>query len=174
MSPAPEHTRAIDLAVRWLLGPRRCSVAFGELQVGACPIVFDAIGWTKIGDSHAVEVKVTRDDFHADARKKIARKSPLDAPGRFRWYVTPAGLVRPDEVPDQWGLAVVRAKGDGLRVVKEPSQIRIGSVGDDRERILLVAALRRHALRIDFDPERGRFESYDSVLEKRTGHTLPG
>jgi len=35
--------------------------------------------------------------------------------GRFRYYATPKGLIRPDELPDKWGL--IEVSGSGLRIV---------------------------------------------------------
>lgn len=86
----------------------------------------DVFELTEAGYFREYEVKVSRPDFRADAdkrkwlwdergslasREKVAKHDLLDqrspnGPTRF-WYVTPAGLVAPDEVPPWAGLIQV-------------------------------------------------------------------
>lgn len=62
----------------------------------------DAIGWRNNGASILVECKASRSDFFAD-RKKFHNVANCSM-GSYRFYLTPAGLVRPAEVPEPWGL----------------------------------------------------------------------
>lgn len=66
------------------------------------------------------EIKVTRSDFKHDAVKTVKHdayktRAPRPfVPNRF-YYVTPEGLVQPDEVPDYAGLLWVRPFPAGSR-----------------------------------------------------------
>lgn len=80
---------------------RACSFAMVEAPgTGEEP---DAIGffgghWTQV-----VECKASRADFMAD-RKKFHRRHGASGMGYYRWFLTPKGLVRPEELPEKWGL----------------------------------------------------------------------
>jgi hypothetical protein len=110
----------------------------------------DAIGW-KQGGRHSilVEVKVSRADFHRD-KKKAHRANPWMGLGQERWYFTPPGLVRPDELPPNWGLAeagprVVR------KIVKPPKLERYDMSVMRREIGLLFSAMRKVTLGVPPD-----------------------
>lgn len=57
-----------------------------------------------------IEVKVSRSDFRANARKRAEM-------GNFRWFLVPQGLVSPEEIPDGWGL--LYCDGKDVTVVKQ-------------------------------------------------------
>ena len=102
------HDDLVRRAVRWLRKTRGCGVVFAEM-VTAAPMIPDAIGWCMAGQwSVLVEAKASRSDFFAD-RKKCHFGAP-DSPGQERWYITPKGLVQPDELPAEWGLLECSAK----------------------------------------------------------------
>ena len=63
----------------------------------------DVIGWKGRCRSVLIECKVSRADFLAD-REKPFRKDPSLGMGCERFYLTPAGLIRPAELPGKWGL----------------------------------------------------------------------
>jgi hypothetical protein len=96
----------------------------------------DAIGWGPFS-SVLVECKVSRADFAADLRKVHRRAG--HTMGNYRWYLTPAGLLTPDEVPDRWGLAEIQ----GRRVVKVKQCACDGNANWRYERGLLLSALQR-------------------------------
>ena len=52
---------------------------------------------------------MSRSDFHRD-KKKHFRRNPWQGMGQERWYLTPAGLLKPSDLPEDWGLAEVRGK----------------------------------------------------------------
>jgi hypothetical protein len=56
-----------------------------------------------------VETKVTRQDFLND-RKKTFRAEPSQGVGKYRYYACPEGLIKPEELPERWGLIYVRDK----------------------------------------------------------------
>lgn len=79
----------------------------------------DAIGWKNHGWSILVECKVSRADFLADL-KKPHRVNPDGGMGQTRYFLTPPGLLKVDELPATWGLLEVR--GRFVRVVHEPEK----------------------------------------------------
>lgn len=65
---------------------------------------------------HVFEVKVSRSDFKAE----LADLTKWKAVGQyadFFWLACPVGLVRPDEVPSEWGL--MELTKSGLRIKKQ-------------------------------------------------------
>lgn len=145
------HSELVDRAVRWLRGTRRCRLVYAEI-VTSMPLVPDAIGWGTFDRSELVEVKVSRSDYHRD-RRKMAHQCGI-LPGRMRWYLTPPGLLRPDELPLGWGLVEAGAR---MRVVR--TAVAFAATVDmlRTETGILASAARRHELGVPFDAERGRF-----------------
>jgi hypothetical protein len=89
----------------------------------------DAIGWLRSGVSLLIECKASRGDFLSDAVKPSRRSGKSGVPGSpaltvpkpelkptrkteglgaYRFYLTPSGLLRPDELPEGWGLLELR------------------------------------------------------------------
>ena len=66
----------------------------------------DAILFNSYG-SFMIEVKITRSDFLKDAKKPF-RVTPRLGVGKYRYYACPEGLIKPEELPDGWGLIYVR------------------------------------------------------------------
>lgn len=135
-----EHARLCALARRWLLRPgsaggHGCAIAVTEgWGEGAAEIV-DAIGWRRAcvdRGAIVVEVKTSRADFLADARKPH-RSDPSKGVGRFRYYLCPEGLIAPEELPNRWGLLYVTSR-DVIRAVAGPA-----------------ATLRKHAGALEVD-----------------------
>lgn len=62
-----------------------------------------------------IEVKTSHADFLADKKKwwrgDAAKEMGLQA-GTFRWFLCPEGVIKPEELPDGWGLLY----WDGKRV----------------------------------------------------------
>jgi hypothetical protein len=94
------HSELCRRAQRWLR-----SVGCGVTAVDLATIAGeqpDVIGW-RYGLTVLCEVKVSRGDFLAD-RKKPWRARPGIGMGDWRFYVAPAGMLQPDEIPEGWGL----------------------------------------------------------------------
>lgn len=160
VAPVPDlsHRDLVGRAIAWLRGTRGCLVAYAELStVASC--VPDAIGWRTRG-SELVEVKVSRSDFRRDAMKPAHRAGLL--PGNMRWYLTPAGMLRPEEIPEGWGL--VEATEARIRIVRAAPFLELTSAGSATERMMLVSVARRHGLGVQFDPVSGRFAPAGSEL----------
>ncbi|MEB8381453.1 adenylosuccinate synthase [Acinetobacter junii] len=71
-----------------------------------------------------LEAKTSRSDFLAD-KKKPHRIDPATGIGKWRYFICPTDLIKPDELPDLWGLIYVSESGrckyikGALAVVKD-------------------------------------------------------
>ena len=140
------HAHLVKLAEGWLRRAYRCGVILSE-QVCASGETPDVIGWKGQCRSVMVECKVSRADFLADAEKPWRRQPEL-AVGCERWYLTPAGLIRAEELPRGWGLLEVH--GRKVRVaVKASRKSQRCEQGLMHEMNLLLASLRRVEVRIE-------------------------
>jgi len=138
------HAQLVDRAVRWLRS-YRCGVVLSE-QACVSGEMPDAIGWKQACHSVLVECKVTRSDFLAD-RDKPFRKKPEKGVGSERFYLTPASLIRREELPEGWGLLELRR---GRVETIQPSAKNLRSAAGFRcEMNLLLASLRRVEVRIE-------------------------
>ena len=90
------HAQLVEIAVRWLRS-YRCGVVLSE-QACASGEMPDAIGWKRACHSVLVECKVSRTDFWAD-QEKLFRRKPETGLGCERFYMAPAGMLRPEELP---------------------------------------------------------------------------
>ena len=138
------HAQLVEKAVRWLRH-YRCGVVLSE-QACVSGEMPDAIGWKRACRSVLVECKVTRADFLVD-RSKPFRLKPEQGVGSERFYLTPAGLVRSEELPAGWGLLEVR--GRGLEMVHLSAKNLRSAIGFGYEMNLLLASLRRVEVRIE-------------------------
>jgi hypothetical protein len=86
----------------------------GHCGCGESP---DYLGWNSKGASTLIEVKVSRSDFLADA-KKPWRRNPNYALGRYRYYACPNGLIKKEDLPEGWGLIYVSNYGYARKQVK--------------------------------------------------------
>lgn len=112
------HKQLTEIAVKWLKrshsqkGPG-CHVAVSECRSGWSDEIPDAIGFRAAGKNDGsviVEVKVSRSDFLADA-KKPHRNGSVIGLGNWRYYLCPEGVIKRDEIPDNWGLLYVNNRG---------------------------------------------------------------
>ena len=65
-----------------------------------------------------LEVKRTRGDFLREMKKPAKRKW-VEENFHETYFVVPAGLVKPEEVPESWGLLMATKDGKKLRQVKQ-------------------------------------------------------
>ncbi|VAW91923.1 hypothetical protein MNBD_GAMMA23-194 [hydrothermal vent metagenome] len=112
------HKELTELAVKWLKRPQSqkgpgCHVAVSECRSGWSDEIPDAIGFRAAGKNDGsiiVEVKISRSDFLADA-KKSHRNGSVKGLGNWRYYLCPEGVIKPNEIPDNWGLLYVNNRG---------------------------------------------------------------
>ena len=146
------HSSLVLIAAQWLRKNMRCGVVFEEF-VTAISEIPDAFG-LRSDYSILIECKASRSDFLAD-RKKIFRQMPEHGIGDFRLFLCPTGLIRPDELPEHWGLLYY--DGEKVKRIRAPkgntwmSQQEFRFQKNHRnEYRLLYSALRRIELRGDF------------------------
>jgi hypothetical protein len=159
------HAQLVEKAVRWLRH-YRCGVVLSE-QACVSGEMPDAIGWKRANHSVLVECKITRADFLAD-RAKPFRSKPERGVGCERFYLTPANLVRPEELPTGWGLLELR--GRGIEMIHLSAKNLRTATGLRYEMNLLLASLRRVEVRIepqsitDFLKWKNRMAEYNRGL----------
>ncbi|HKU21775.1 MAG TPA: hypothetical protein VLC12_06540 [Terriglobales bacterium] len=139
------HAQMVSLAIDWLRR-YRCGVVLSE-QACASGEMPDAIGWKGKCRSVVVECKVSRADFLADRGKPFRQNSEI-ALGCERFYMAPAGLIAPPELPAGWGL--LECVGRKVEMtVKPPRRSLRSPAGMEHEMNLLLASLRRVEIRIE-------------------------
>ena len=139
------HAQMVARAVDWLRR-YRCGVVLSE-QACASGEVPDAIGWKGKCHSVVVECKVSRADFLADRCKPFRENSEI-ALGCERFYLVPAGLIAPQELPPAWGLLECAGRRVETRVKPGRRSLRTPA-GLEYEMNLLLASLRRVEIRIE-------------------------
>jgi len=164
---SPSHALLVEKAVEWLRTRYRCGVILSE-QYCSTGEVPDAIGWKKQSRSVVVECKVSRADFLAD-RNKSFRQRPEEALGCERFYLAPAEMILPDELPNGWGLLEYARRE--VRLVKKPiRKSQRSEIGLMKEMNLLLASLKRVEVRIqpqtitDFLKWKNRLADYNGGL----------
>ncbi|WP_215807145.1 hypothetical protein [Aeromonas jandaei] len=117
MSEQMTHTRLSEIACAWLKRPignkgPACQIAMIEVGGLYGGERADAWGyrWGYNGGSVLVEVKVSRSDFLADA-KKPHRNGEVLGMGTYRYYMCPEGIITLDDLPYGWGLLWVNNRG---------------------------------------------------------------
>lgn len=154
MANPPTHADLVERAACWLWN--QCQLRDGSWPNGEprynhspCPMVFtemrtwgpeepDAIGFLEQGNvSVLIECKTCRRDWRRD-KKKPHRKHPERGVGAYRFYMVPAGMLTPGDMPDHWGLLSVAGRTVTIEKDAEPQERNIG--GETR---ILYSACRR-------------------------------
>lgn len=97
------HTDLIVLCSQWALKHKYAVAAITECKVKCTDEVPDVIAYKANGQATLFEIKVSHSDFKADAGKPF-RKKPDNGLGLYRYYVCPSGVIKPEELPEGWGL----------------------------------------------------------------------
>lgn len=110
------HKELVLIGERYLKNVLNCKVVIRELYSAnnGCQIP-DVIGFHS-SQSYMIECKRSRSDFFND-RKKVAHQYPNRSMGLFKYYMVPEGLIKKEELPEDWGLIYVNTKGK-YRTVK--------------------------------------------------------
>lgn len=169
MDPSKKHARLVAAAEHWLRRQYRCGIVLSE-QYCATGEVPDVIAWKGKCRSVVVEVKVSRADFLADAKKPF-RMRPEEGMGAERMYLAPEGIIRPEDLPKGWGL--LEAAGRQIQMkVKPPRTDQRTPLGVMNEMNLLLASLRRVEVRIE--PQTiTDFLKWKNRMAEYNGGTLP-
>lgn len=99
----PTHLEGCQISAKYLHKQMNCGAVFVEPNPHTNSESPDAIGFRPDGCSILIEVKVSRDDFRADA-KKPHRINPEQGMGSYRFYACPEGVIRIEDLPPKWGL----------------------------------------------------------------------
>lgn len=129
------HAELIDHAARWLQRTGH-PIIITDMTHGGGETA-DAIGWNG-ARSTLIEVKVSRADFLADA-KKWFRRMPERGMGGSRYYCAPVGLLTVSDMPPKWGL--LEWDGRAIRVTLKAQVFQ--ERGALSEIQLLTSAIRR-------------------------------
>lgn len=127
------HRALVSAAAVWL--KKKCSVVITDM-VSAAAETPDAIGFSSYR-SFLIECKASRSDFRIDSKKRS--RSEGRGMGDVRFYLAPAGLLLPTEIPKGWGLLELKEDGK-IRQSIEPDH---READKDAERTLLISAIRR-------------------------------
>jgi hypothetical protein len=141
-----------------------CAIKNHELMVpNSCLFVWEAdlLSVTRSGFIHEFEIKISRADFKADAKKdrtkllldpvltRYGRPRTVSRPNYFS-YAVPKGLISPDEAPDYAGLIYLNEFTEGhsldyriAEVIKEPKRIHSEKITDGQRRQLCRALIHR-------------------------------
>ncbi|HUN89804.1 MAG TPA: hypothetical protein VMU28_13480 [Terriglobales bacterium] len=139
------HAQLVKIAEQWLRR-YRCGIVLSEQQCSSGEMP-DAIGWKGKCRSVVVECKVSRADFLAD-RAKPWRTNPEIALGCERFYLSPRAVIRPEDLPQFWGLLEYHDRRITI-LVKPARQSQRSALGLMNEMNLLLASLRRVEVRIE-------------------------
>lgn len=143
------HSDLIQIAYRWVLR-QGAAVAFKELVTVAMETP-DVIAFGGPVPSILIEVKISRSDFKADA-KKFHRIYPEKGMGSHRIYCVPEGLLKLEELPAGWALLEV-SPTSRCKLTHRPHPVSPGArylnylftmpANVHNEQTVLVSALRR-------------------------------
>ena len=128
------HSQLVIKARHWLW-KHGYSVVITEMASGVSEEP-DAIGFCT-NHTTLIECKVSRPDFLNDKKKSHIRWK--DGMGDKRYYFTPKGMIKIEELPEGWGL--LEPHGQRIRVIK--SSDYFANKNSHGEIGLLISALRR-------------------------------
>jgi hypothetical protein len=120
MTPVEQltHDDIAEIGARWLKN-NGYKFAFHNMTSAAAGEQPDALGMKAWGESFLLEAKVSRADFLADKKKPWRSPEYGAALGDNRGYITPKGLLKPEEIPYGWWLLEVHGKNKPMvKVIK--------------------------------------------------------
>ena len=130
------HKKLVRRMAQWLKYTKRMTVVISELATRNSETP-DVIGWVGGAESILIECKVSRADFLADGKKRFRRYSNQGV-GDFRYIAIPPGIIKPDELPEKWGLLEVDSYHIKMLVKAECQE-----TSKRNECVMLMSALRR-------------------------------
>lgn len=118
-------------------------------------------------DTAIIEVKVSHADFLADQKKWWRSKDAADngrQAGNFRWYLCPEGVIKPEELPDKWGL--LYWDGKHIHAVVAPKKFENTGMADIK---ILASILRREG----FPKKIFNYRGARSTIKPKTINGIP-
>jgi hypothetical protein len=149
------HSELVALAHKWVVNNASCGFAFKELKtLNSGNEIPDVIGFGSWGHSVLIECKVSRSDFLGDHKKY--HRQPGKGMGKRRYYCCPVNIIKPEELPEGWGL--IYERNGKLKVMVHPQREIVYEYGTRKEWIehdknidsewqMMYSALRRLSLR---------------------------
>lgn len=108
------HNHLVDIGAKWLYN-QGYKVALKQLVT--CNLENpDILGFAQ-NCSFVLEAKASRADFIAD-KKKYFRRCPDAGMGLYRSFICPKNLIKPEELPENWGLIYVNYNLRPRQIVK--------------------------------------------------------
>lgn len=99
-----DHDLLVRRAERWLLNNKGCVFVLTDHLPRLHGEMPDALGFKSLAQQTVlVEVKMSRSDFLADA-KKTWRAAPYLGMGSFRYFLCPPEVIQPSDLPEGWRL----------------------------------------------------------------------
>ena len=140
MCDRTQHDELCIRAEKYLLNTLRCGFAFHELR-SMSDEEPDAIGWKDGIKTTLIECKTSRSDFQKDTKKHF-RRNPELGMGVYRYMMCPPDLIKPNELPDGWGLLYCYPKK-----IKRIVESEVHERSMKNEMLMLYTALRRLNIR---------------------------
>ncbi len=101
-----DHAWYVKVGAQWVRRAQRCRIVLTfKAAVDEEP---DVIGFGPCAKTTVIECKRSRADFKRDSLKPF-RRFPEFGMGNYRYYLSPSGLLMPDEIPSGWGLLTTDA-----------------------------------------------------------------
>lgn len=129
------HKQLCRRMALWLKNARNYSVVITERSTSAMETP-DVLGF-HAGRSLLIECKVSRADFLSD-REKSFRAYAERGMGDLRYFAAPRGIIKPEDLPANWGLLEVSD-----RQVREIVEATDQPANKKAEVLFLVSAIRR-------------------------------
>ena len=166
------HDDIAEIGANWLRH-NGYAYAFANMTSAVHGEQPDALGMNAWGESFLLEAKASRSDFLKD-KKKHWRKDG-NGIGMYRGYITPKGLLKPEEIPYGWWLLEVHGKTKPvIKVIKGEAyemgwsswDIQQGRDGDSKykSRINVMRNMNREELN-HFSKDRGAEYSFREELK---------
>ena len=117
------HTECINRVASWLrqqhqsYSSLRCKIIFKEPHGYNISKEYPDVLGTGMKNDINIECKVSRQDFIKDGKKR--HNHPF---GNYKFYACPEGLIKPEEVPEKFGLIYVDRKT--CKVIKKPEFVK--------------------------------------------------
>jgi len=122
----------------------RAGVGYGDGREGRIDVAafncWPSKGFTRV----AYEVKRSRADFRKEMENPLKRKW-VEENFHKCYFAVPSGLVKPDEVPEGWGLMVATKNGSKIREVKVAKHRKIEPLPEE----LALSTIRALAVQLD-------------------------
>lgn len=101
--------------------------------------------WATNGsDTAIIEVKTSHSDFLADQKKWIRQEGyaqDRNKIGNYRYYLCPKGVIKEEELPENWGLLV----WDGKKIHKVKQAVRVDTYAHGE--LLMITSIMSRILR---------------------------